>query len=210
MKKLITFLALAFCLNGNAQTWQWAKGATGVGSEEGYSSATDTAGNVFITGSFTGSTISFGAYTLTNAGTNANVFITKYAPNGNVLWAKSATGTVSDYGFSVSTDVVGNVFVTGCFQSPSTTFGTYTLTNAGTNSNIFIAKYDANGNVLWAKSAGGIADDRGYGVTTDATGNVLVTGYFQSPTITFGTYTLTNSGNYDVFIAKYDANGNIL
>src|ERR1035437_3279293 len=113
----------------------------------------------------------------------------------NWLWAKSAAGTNADYGMSVSAGVHGNVFVTGTFFSPTITFGSDTLTNAGGTGNtedVFIAKYDASGNVLWAKSAGGTDWDEGLSVSADAHGNVFVTGTFFSPTLTFGFSLLTN------------------
>src|ERR1035437_9994737 len=89
------------------------------------------------------------------------------AQTPNWSWAKSAGGTSNDLGQSVSTDASGNAFVTGYFQSPTIPFGsTTTLTNAG-SSNIFLAKYDASGNVLWAKSAGGTSFDEGLGISTD-------------------------------------------
>lgn len=57
----------------------------------------------------------------------------------------------------------------------------------------------------WAKSAGGTSSDEGLSVATDANGNVYVTGYFTSPSITFGADTLTNAGDYDIFVAKLGA-----
>ena len=134
----------------------------------------------------------------------------KYDTSGNVTWAKSAGGTSNgSLGNSVATDATGNIYVTGYFGSPTVTFGTTTLTNAGIG-NIFIVKYDSNGNVIWAKSAGGIASDYANSVATDATGNIYITGFFSSSSITFGTTTLTNAGNTDIFIAKYDINGNVI
>ena len=58
---------------------------------------------------------------------------------------------------------------------------------------MFIVKYDSNGNVLWAKSAGGIYNDAGLSCSTDVNGNIIATGVFLSPSITFGTTTLTNA-----------------
>ena len=73
------------------------------------------------------------------------------------LWAKNAGGGLyTDEGYSVSTDAAGNVFVAGTFNSLNITFGSITLTNAdssGYTYSVFIAKYDANGNVLWAKNS---------------------------------------------------------
>ena len=191
-----------------APNYLWAKGAGGTGSEYSRGVATDGSGNVLVTGSFTSPTITFGTTTLNNAG-STNIFIVKYDASGTVLWAKSAGGTDNDFGFGVATDGSGNVLVTGWFRSPTITFGTTTLTNAGLG-NMFIVKYDASGTVLWAKSAGGTDNDYGRGVATDGSGNVLVTGQFSSPTITFGTTTLTTLGNYVMFVAKYDASGTVL
>src|ERR1019366_445398 len=97
----------------------------------------------------------------------------------------------------------GNVFLTGYFQSKTITFGNTTLANEndGNISNIFIAKFDSSGNVIDARSAGGIGDDESNAISIDAIGKPHIVGYFESPTITFGTNTLTNSGSSDIFTA---------
>ncbi len=186
----------------------WAKSAEGAYDDIGNSVSTDAIGNVFMTGIYYSPTITFGITTLTNAINVADIFIVKYDTSGNVLWAKSAEGTWYDLSYGVCTDVIGNVFITGAFYSPTITFGTTTLTNVNAANDIFIVKYDASGNVLWAKSAGGTGYDEGYAVSTDASGNVFLTGNFGSPNINFGTTTLTNTdttGSFrDIFIAKLD------
>ncbi len=189
----------------------WAKNAGGSGIDNSYSITKDSSGNVYVVGEFFSPTITFGSYTLNNASAPdySDIFIVKYDTNGNVLWAKGAGGSEYDAGKSITTDVVGNVYVTGYFQSPTITFGSYTLNNSGID-DIFLVKYDENGNTLWAKNAGGIYTDHGNSITTDASGNVYVTGEFASPIITFGGDTLFNVGSDDIFLAKYDANGNIL
>jgi hypothetical protein len=79
---------------------------------------------------------------------------------------------------------------------------------------MFIAKYDPNGSVLWAKRAGRASDDYGRAVITDDQNNVYVAGSFKSSAIIFGSNILTNSDpsefTYDIFITKYDSVGNIL
>jgi len=211
MKKLCATIVIALIsIHSFAQApnWAWAKSAGGTTGNVGYSIAIDAAGNTYITGSFGDSTITFGTTTLTNSGAD-DIFIAKYDANGNIVWAKSLGGTDYDYGGGIALDTAGNTYITGSFNSPSMPFGTTTLTNNGSD-DIFIAKYDTNGNALWATTAGGVASDRGNSIKTDAAGNTYITGQFYSPTITFGTTTLTNNGNYDVFIAKYDANGNVV
>ena len=214
MKKIFTILA-ALIISANsfiqAQDCLWAKSAGGINYDNGNSISTDAQGNVYISGSFGSPTITFGTTTLTNAG-SSDIFIVKYDASGNVLWAKSAGGTVGDYGYGVSTDANGNVYIIGNFSSASITFGSTTLTNANNSgaSDIFIAKYDTAGNVLWAKSAGGFSGDYCYGLSTDISGNVYISGGFGSATITFGSTTLTNAGINDIFIAKFDVAGNVL
>ncbi|MFZ4563460.1 MAG: hypothetical protein ACOYNU_08790, partial [Bacteroidales bacterium] len=89
------------------------------------------------------------------------------------LWAKGAGGPNDEMGVSVATDASGNVFVAGYFKSPSLTLGSFTLTRTG-SCNVFLAKYDAGGNVIWATSAPGTDYDIPFAVATDASGNVLV------------------------------------
>jgi len=186
----------------------WAKSAGGPNSDEGTSIALDALGNLYMTGYFESPAITFGTFTLTNSKYFA-MFLVKYDTSGNVQWAKSGIGENQDWGRSVALDAIGNAYVTGNFQSPTLTFGSYTLTNNGLG-DVFLVKYDASGNVLWAKSAGGTTDDLGLSVATDAMSNAYVTGNFNSPTITFDSYIFTNSGDRDLFLAKYDASGNVL
>ena len=93
--------------------------AGGTGTDESNSIARDAAGNLYITGSFSGQA-QFGegatATTLTAAG-NSDIFLAKYAPDGELLWAIGVGGTGSDVGSDVEVDAAGNVFVTGRFSS---------------------------------------------------------------------------------------------
>lgn len=145
-------------------------------------------------------------------GQQFDLFLVKYSPNGNLNWAKRAGGTNSDFPRGISTDENGNIFLTGTFMSASITFGSSTLTNSN-YSKFFIAKYDSNGNALWAKGAGGSTNYTwGLGITTDTSGNVFTTGYFQNSTISFDSYTLTNasSGKMDIFVNKLNGTTGIV
>ena len=199
----------------------WAENSTVTGTSSvviGMWVATDNAGNSFITGDF-GGTVSFGSYTLPNGGSGSlnsgTIFLVKYDPNGNVLWAKSALRSSNGYddeANSVATDATGNIYVSGIFQD-TLTFGGYVLVGARNNNiNPFLVKYDPNGNVLWAKS--GSLEPWSLGincsVTTDNAGNAYITGAF-SDSITFGPYTLhTKSTTVDEFLVKYDSSGNVI
>ena len=200
-----------------SQNWLWAKSAAGDNKDKSYSVATDGSGNVYVTGDYPSSSITFGAYTLTNLGTG-NGFLVKYDASGNVLWAQNIGGPGDALGTGIAIDGSGNIYVSGCFGQPTITVGTFTLTNTNTFGyyDIFLAKYDPSGTVLWAKSAGGATGEQATAVAVDALGNAYITGEFgdfmSTATITFGTITLTasNSGSHDVFLAKYDPSGNVL
>jgi len=199
-------------LYGQTPNWSWAKNAIGNSSELGFGITTDGSGNIYIVGEFSSPNCTFGSNILTNNG-NRDMFLAKYDPFGNVIWAKSAGGTEDDAGISICTDNEGDIYCTGYFYSPSITFGSTTLNNMGM-CNVFIVKYNSAGNVVWAKRAGGNNQDIGRSITNDGVGNIYVTGEFQSPTMTLGNITLTNASNSggftDIFIAKYASNGDVI
>lgn len=195
-------------MNAQAPDWLWANNAGESNDDYGQSVCMDASGNVYVTGFFSSDSITFGSFTLGNSG-NKEVFVVKYDANGNALWAKSANGSNEDRAYGICVDANGNVFITGFYSSSTITFDTYALSSPGID-NIFLVKYDAAGNVLWARSAGGSSYDIGYGVITDPSGNAYITGGFQSSAAVFGSDTIGSFGSYDIFLAKYDANGNEL
>ncbi len=194
--------------SGNTQ-WLRQYGATG--SDYGYTITVDDNGMIYIAGTFHAST-RLGDYTLNSAtGANTEIFVAKLNASGTVLWAKNVawtpSGPSSDLGPAASdivTDKNGNLYVVGRFKLTSTFGPGFMLTSSG-QSDIFIAKYNAsNGNVRWVKKAGGSGYDKGYGVTLDNNGDVVITGHFEE-TATFQSTSLTSSGNDDVFVTKYAA-----
>jgi len=203
--------------NGN---FIWVKSTGGVGSDESLSITTDALGNVYTTGKFQ-NTLDFdsgaGIFNLTSNGSD-DIFIQKLDANGNFIWAKSIGSTIDDYGLSITTDALGNVYTTGAFYytvdfDPGA--GTFDLTANG-GADIFIQKMDANGNFIWAKSWGSpiIGSWSVIGsITTDASGNIYTTGLLVG-TVDFdpgaGTFNLTSNGSYDIFIQKLDANGTFI
>ena len=191
----------------------WAKRAGGVLSEYFASMHVDINGDIYITGGFASPTIEFGTTTLTNLG-KSDVFVAKYDSNGNVLWAKGYGGEGYDTGENISTDNAGNVLLTGYYAGPSISFDSISLECDTVHCDVFIVKCDASGNVLWAQKGNGADADFGKGIAADSNGNIFVTGYFYSPSITFGNTTLSNTGSSmitsNAFVLKYDAAGNLL
>ena len=191
-------------------TVQWAKNIGGTSTDYGFGIATDSSGNVYVIGRYTGN-VTIGSTTLDGTG-NGDVFVAKYDTSGTDQWARSIGGTGPDYGYGIATDSSGNVFVTGRYRGGTITFAPdTTLTNAGPyTDDAFVAKYDTSGTVQWARGFGGGDYDNGYGIATDSSGNVYVTGGFTgSVTIGPGT-TLTGSDFFEnAFVAKYDTSGTV-
>ena len=176
----------------------------------------DHNGHLYITGQFLG-TVNFGSSsTLTDIGWG-DIFIAKFDTAGNAVWAKQGGGNKwEDYGMDITTDSNGNVFVTGVFQDTAY-FETDTLIAEidvfGTGGrDIFIAKYNAAGNLLWVKQSKGTDLGLGFGIATDMEGNAYVTGFYAGPahfdSITLpGTY---NTYTADIFVVKYNADGSVV
>jgi len=220
MKKIHTallFLILSQLTIAQNSNFEWAKQMGGTVVDKGFSITTDVSGNVYTTGYFKG-TVDFdpgtGTTNLTSAGYE-DIFIQKLDDAGNFLWAKKMGGTSYDMGYSITTDACSNVYTTGYFKGTvdfDPGVGTTNLTSAG-NKDIFIQKLDSAGNLLWVKQIGGTYYDVGYSITTDASGNVYITGCFEG-TVDFdpgaGIANLTSAVAHDIFIQKLNTAGNLL
>ena len=210
---LVTLLCLAQTAVAQSPDWLWARNSGSVSNDYSNAVCTDADGNVYITGTFQGSTITFGSYVLQNTTEGfLDFFIAKYDSQGNVIWAVSDGGAEDDYAYGICIDLTGNVFITGYYGSPSLTIGPSTMNSTSVFS-VFVAKYDSNGIALWGRSGDASTDDAGYsyGIGSDAFGNIYITGsYGYNAEISFGSHTLQSYGGYDMFLVKYDNDGNVL
>lgn len=125
----------------------------------------------------------------------------------NWQWARQLTGEIQPSMYGLVVDADGNTVVCGGFYGTLTIGTLPALTSAG-QSDLFVAKFAADGTPLWVRSAGGTDFDDALDVAVDGTGRITITGYFQSPSITVGNTTLDRLGNMDILVAQYDANGN--
>jgi len=188
----------------------WATTSDGLGNMNGNSVTMDNSGNIIVLGWFDGSNISFESITLLNAGIlSSDIFIIKYNAAGEPLWAKTAGGSGYDIPSGITADDSGNLYFTGYFESSTIDFETISLSNTGSR-DVFVAKYDALGNPVWASSATGNGDDGGAEIVIDVNSNLLLTGSSSSESITFGSVVLTGNDYDKIFTVKYDDAGNVL
>jgi uncharacterized delta-60 repeat protein len=196
-------------------TLAWAKSVGDTGSDRGYGVAALSDGSSVVTGEFE-DTVTFGpgednVTTFASAGSD-DVFVARYYADGTLAWAKRVGAGSSDRGYGISALDDDSMVVTGEFES-TVTFGVTDLVSDG-DDDIFVAHYEPDGTLTWAKRAGGVGNDKGFGVATLPDGSVVVTGEFEDaaafgpddppPTV------LTSAGEDDVFIAMYQPNGNLI
>lgn len=193
----------------------WAKNYQGNNSYVAANSvAVDSIGNILVTGSFGGNFLTIDNTTLTNNNGYPDIFIAKYDPSGNLLWAKSYGGWFYEYGTSIAVDINNDVLVTGYFYADTLKLDNITLLNPnmGCFGDVFVAKLNSTtGNTMWANRAGGYGKDIANCIATDKFGNIYVAGETQVSTpMNFGSINLSASGFSGMFIAKYNNNGQIL
>jgi len=165
--------------------------------------ATDADGNILVAGDFNG-TVCFGGDTLTSLG-NYDIFLAKLDADGGHIWSKRFGSAGFDRACGLGTDSSGNVYLTGFFLG-TIDFGGGGMTDAGSY-DIFLAKFDADGNHVWSQRFGNTLDDVAVDLAVASTGDVLITGDFTSTSINFGGGTLTNAGSYDIYIARFSTSG---
>jgi len=188
------------------QSFHWTRkaGGSSSGLSENSGICIDGEGFTYVTGSFYG-TETFETVELKSSGKD-DVFIAKYNSSGKLVWIKQAGGTKMDGGGDICSDKKGNIYVTGVIEGRSV-FDKYKLKCKG-KTDVFIAKYDKNGNVLWAKSIGGRGTDKGTGIVVDKDGNSYIAGHFTG-SVKFGRKWLKSRGKSDIFLVKLDKKGKV-
>ena len=182
----------------------WARN---FGGDEGEiaSCETDPFGNAYLAGLFFSKTITTQNTTLTNNGF-INAFIVKYDQVGKLLWAKSAGGNNGEAPATATrefyVDDSSNAYCTGSNWSEFTFAGSTIKTVAGSE-DIFLLKYDKDGNEIWGVDYGGSGRNAGRGITTDKSGYIYLTGSFDEKKLRIDNQTLINVGDSDIFIVKF-------
>ena len=128
-----------------------------------------------------GFTSSFGAG-------QADVYLVKLDANGNLQWTKTIGGPESEGGYSLIQTSDGGYAIAG-----------YTASFGAGQLDVYVVKLDANGNLQWTNTIGGPKGEEGHSLIQTSDGGYAIAGKTNS----FG------AGDYDVYVVKLDANGNL-
>ena len=171
-------------------TRQWTQQFGSSGSDYARGISLDSSGNIYVVGDTSG-----GLGSNSNSGSE-DLFLIKYNSSGNLQWTQQMGTFSNDVAFDVATDSLGNSYVTG-YTGASLDGNTYSG-----ELDLFLVKYDSNGNKSWTKQLGTSTSDYARGVSVDADGNVSFTGY-----TTAALDGQTHYGSDDLFLVKYNSSG---
>ena len=191
--------------------------ATTYGAVYSSSMVTDLAGNLYFTASYMGS-FGIDTFNLTDTTTGYAMFMAKISPAGTLLWLKNVVPN-GDYPDGIlATDYAGNVYLAAEFLSQTLTIGDSTFHSVYTGGdNAFLAKYDPNGNPIWARHFGTLGSETPVSLSSTWKGDVYLAGYYDGDTMNIcgipiygDTAMYTDPGSFgNNFFAKFDSSGNI-
>jgi len=147
----------------------------------------------------------YGDLEFTSTKSSKSLFFIKYNEAGEVVWTKLIEGSNAKNSSSPITDQEKNIYLTGSFSD--TLFIDNQLLIAQAREDIFIGKWDQNGQLLWLKNYGIDGLNRATQIAITQTNDVIIGGSFKG-TIAINKDTITaNTPDFDVFIAALDKNG---
>jgi len=194
----------------------WGTYYGGLSADYCQSSATDSIGNVYLTG-FTKSITNIatsGSHQISFSGREYDAFLVKFNSSGVRQWGTYYGGADEDIGASVITHGPGNVYLAGSTYSTAniSTSGSHQASFGGGSRDAFLIKFNASGARLWGTYYGGMANDYAHSVKTDGVGNVFLAGttFSTSNIATSGshqTILMNSENNPDAFLVKFNNNG---
>jgi Beta-propeller repeat len=197
----------------------WAKQIASQGSTQVRDLAVDSGGNLYTIGSFD----DFGDFDpgpgiqYISGAERGNVFVNQLDPDGNFVWARSYAGATYQFGQAIAVDEASNVYLSGVFKgrlnldpgsSSAPSSGSALLTSSERGS-LFLTKLNRSGDFLWGQTIDGENYVQASDLTTDAQGNVYLSGEFNGP-LQVGQSRLPNAGGSDLFVGKFSATGEAL
>jgi hypothetical protein len=170
--------------------------------------ALDANSNVFVQGVFKDVADWGGKPLKAGGGSDNDVVLAKYDTNGDHLWSQRFGNAFNEVAGGLAVDPSGNATIAGSFENKgSISFGDGDDHVSLGEADIYVARFAGDGKLQWAKTFGGDRVDVAIDLATDASGNSVVTGWFEG-TVDFGKGAVSSkTTNKDVFVAKLDAKG---
>jgi len=194
-------------------SYGWTQTFGGGNSDRGGGVATDSAGNVLVTGSFHNS-VDFDpgpGLVLHTSNGGYDIFLSKLSGEGSHLWTRTMGGKASDHGFAVTVDPDGNPVITGTFWH-TVDFDPGAGTDEHTDGGGYVTKLNVNGTYAWTRSFGAYKNAAGWGIAAGPDGGVAVAGTFFA-TANFdkshGYAYKTSAGGADLYVLKLESDGTL-
>jgi len=209
---VLSFISLLFIFSVTyAQNWEWSSHLTSANNVQVNGVAYDEANDALVTISVFQADMSIGTKVFTPVG-GKDIIIVKYNNVGDTLWTRQIGSNSNEVPKDIIVDESGNIYITGSFSDGADFGGT--VLNAYHKEDAFLAKYNPNGTLAWAKNIGqGQNRQRGNGLAIDNSGDIYMIGFFQD-SIDFGggkvLLDTVGGTNLDNFFAKFDNSGNFL
>jgi uncharacterized protein (TIGR03437 family) len=169
--------------------------------------AVDSSGAAYVTG-LTAATdfMTVNPLQSTNKGVSGNAFVAKLNPAGSAfVYATYLGGSLKDEAYGIAVDSSGNAYITGTTRS--TNFPTANAYEAApTGGAAFVSKINSSGSALVYSTYLGSADDTGYGIVVNGSGEAWVTGVGHVPSVNG----LTPPPNAFGFVCEFTADGSAL
>jgi len=184
----------------------WAKKAFSISGDQANSIVVDIESNSYVIGNYSVSII-FDTISLSSNG-GRDLFVVKYNPEGQVIWAKSSGGANNDFSHRMTIDSIGGIYILVDSYSPSYNFSGVIAENVdftGESSDLFVLKYSSNGDEDWIKAIQSEEDDSGNSIGINTNGDLFVTGSIQAQqgsTTNIGNISITHFGHDDYILAK--------
>jgi hypothetical protein len=158
----------------------------------------DSEGNAYATGFFRGSA-DFGSTRLSTEGDQQGVFVAKFDPQAALVWVKQPQSTGNAVAYHIAIDQHENIFIAGTYRD-NIRFGGITLSTD--EADVFIAKFNPQGNPLWAGKA---AVD-----TLGASVNFIFAARYDESGQHIGTDIFLEDSDFTAYGISFDPQGNVV
>ena len=186
--------------------FDWVVQIGGTNYDRGEALAVDPEGNVYVAGAF-GGTARFGTNTITqSAGTD--LFLAQCDAAGTLQWIQQLRVGYSGPPFQLAVDTLGRAALAGAFRGTAR-FGTNTIVSGGTEANVFLARFDTTGEPLWARRLAEGDMESPVRLAVNGAGHCFLASGFAG-TFSLGTNQFTSVGEHDVFLTRFDLDGNLV